>query len=334
MKKNYPFLIETPTSSSKNHFPILLQLGVLLLILGGIFGSLIFKGILVNETPTPESSGEYPQDNNLYPITATLQNFDDVKLQAKAAYVWDIKAQRALYSKNAEEKLPLASITKLMTAMLAHELIDTEKNATVPLSATQQESGSGLLAGEKLKVESLLQLALVSSSNDAAYTLGESAGAQLGEGNANAQFVKGMNIRAEELNLNTLEFWNTTGLDLSPSKPGAVGSARDVSFLMEYIVRNYPDIIGDTQKGALRVYNTDGDYHDAINTNDAVNRIPNLIGSKTGYTDLAGGNLTVAFDIGFDRPIVVTVLGSTREERFSDVLKLVNAVQNSVVIDE
>ncbi len=84
----------------------------------------------------------------------------------------------------------------------------------------------------------------------------------------------------------------------------------------------------------MRIYNTDGEYHDAINTNDIVSRIPNLIGSKTGYTDLAGGNLTVAFDAGFDRPIIITVLGSSREERFTDVLKLVNAVQEAVTIEE
>ncbi len=334
MNKKYPYLIvDTSLSLPKNRFPILLQLGVLLLILGGIFGGLFFKNT-INDKSIVENQSEYPQDNNTYPIATSVQKIDDVKIQAKAAYVWDVRGQRALFNKNAEEQLPLASITKLMTAMLAHELTADDNRATVPLSATLQESSSGLLAGEKLKVESLLQLALVSSSNDAAYTLGANAGALLGEGDANAQFVEGMNIRAEELKLNTLEFWNTTGLDLSPSKAGAVGSARDVSFLMEHIIRNYPDLISDTQEEAMRIYNADGEYHDAINTNDIVNRIPNLIGSKTGYTDLAGGNLTVAFDAGFNRPIIITVLGSGREERFSDVLKLVAAVQDSVSIQQ
>jgi D-alanyl-D-alanine carboxypeptidase (penicillin-binding protein 5/6) len=139
-----------------------------------------------------------------------------------------------------------------------------------------------------------------------------------------------MNLKAEELELNTLEFKNTTGLDLSPSEPGAIGSAKDVSYLMEYILQNYPELIESTTLGGARIYNSQGEYHDIENTNEVIYAIPNLLGSKTGYTDLAGGNLTVAFDAGMDRPIIVTVLGSTREERFSDVLRLVNAVRADI----
>ena len=99
---------------------------------------------------------------------------------------------------------------------------------------------------------------------------------------------------------------------------------------MEYILINYPEILEPTRKSAARVYNSNGDYHDMENTNEIIYAIPNLLGSKTGYTDLAGGNLTIAFDAGLDRPIVVTVLGSTRDERFSDVLRLVTAVKENI----
>jgi D-alanyl-D-alanine carboxypeptidase len=121
-----------------------------------------------------------------------------------------------------------------------------------------------------------------------------------------------------------------TGLDISANQPGAAGNAKDVSFLMEYILINYPEILTPTQKASARVYNSTGQYHDVENTNDIVNRIPNVLGSKTGFTDLAGGNLTIAFDIGLNRPIIVTVLGSSREERFSDVLTIIAAVQKSI----
>ena len=85
-----------------------------------------------------------------------------------------------------------------------------------------------------------------------------------------------------------------------------------------------------TQQANARIYNTAGAYHEASNTNDAVSKIPNMIGSKTGYTDLAGGNLTIAFDAGLNRPIVITVLGSTHDDRFTDVLTLIDAVQKSL----
>ena len=70
--------------------------------------------------------------------------------------------------------------------------------------------------------------------------------------------------------------------------------------------------------------------HHVINTNDLVDQIPGMIGSKTGYTDLAGGNLVLLVDIGIDHPIAIAVLGSTRDERFSDVKKLIDATTNSI----
>jgi D-alanyl-D-alanine carboxypeptidase (penicillin-binding protein 5/6) len=173
-------------------------------------------------------------------------------------------------------------------------------------------------------------MALISSSNDAAYELAASVGILLGDRDPVSQFVTAMNIKAQELGLDSLAFKNTTGLDLSLTEPGSVGNAKDVSFLMEHIITTYPDVLIPTQQTTTKVYNANGDYHTTENTNDIVARIPNLIGSKTGYTDLAGGNLTIAFDLGLNRPIIVTVLGSTRDERFTDVLKLVTAVQESI----
>jgi D-alanyl-D-alanine carboxypeptidase (penicillin-binding protein 5/6) len=217
-----------------------------------------------------------------------------------------------------------------MTALLAYELIEQDKPATVSINAIRQEGSYGLSAGEQFNIQQLTQLALIESSNDAAYELAASVGGILGERDGVSQFVTGMNIRAAELGLQSLDFKNMTGLDISANQPGAAGNAKDVSFLMEYILTNYPEILTPTQKSNARVYNSTGQYHDVENTNDIVNRIPNVLGSKTGFTDLAGGNLTIAFDIGLNRPIIVTVLGSSREERFSDVLTLIAAVQNSI----
>ena len=87
----------------------------------------------------------------------------------------------------------------------------------------------------------------------------------------------------------------------------------------------YPEILRPTNTSATRINNTAGAYNDANNTNEVALKIPNMIGSKTGYTDLAGGNLTIAFDAGLNRPIIITVLGSTRDERFTDVFTLVRA---------
>ena len=65
--------------------------------------------------------------------------------------------------------------------------------------------------------------------------------------------------------------------------------------------------------------------HTATNTNEVVGSIPGLIASKTGFTDLAGGNLVVAFDAGINRPVIISVLGATKDGRFTDMEMLVNA---------
>lgn len=318
--------------SEKNHFPIVGQLVVLTLILGITFGSLWWfsptRGELANDPtrrPTVNLSDVAPED--------TTSTIEEVSLRATAAYVWDVRAQRALYKKNESETLPLASITKLMTAMVTHELLSSQTDVSLPLTAIRQEGASGLVAGETLSIAELNQLALVSSSNDAAFALANAAGALLGDNDPAQQFVAAMNIRADELELDSLAFLNTTGLDMNTSTPGAVGSAKDVSFLLEHIIEKYPQIISITQEDSTRVYNSNGIYHDAANTNAIAGRIPNLLASKTGYTDLAGGNLTVAFDLGLNRPIIITVLGSTRDARFTDVLTLIDTVQSSIVTE-
>lgn len=304
---------------------ITFQLGVLMFILIGLFGSLL----LPNKTPQNAAA------INLDDVTVTKPlpepaALGEATIRAKSAYVWDVRNQKVLFEKNATKSLPLASITKLMTAMLAYELVNNDSEATITASALNQDGSTGFTEGERLSIKNLSRLALISSSNDAAYALAANVGSSLGERNPAAQFISGMNIRAQELGLETLKFKNPTGLDVSLSEPGAVGSAKDISLLMEYILENYPEILEPTQESAARVYNLSGDFHDVENTNNAMYAIPNLLGSKTGYTDLAGGNLTIAFDAGFDRPIIVTVLGSTYEERFTDVLELVAMVRESL----
>lgn len=252
--------------------------------------------------------------------------FSDISIRAEAAFVWDVKNQRALYRKNEQESLPLASVTKLMTALVAYELLDETAPVAIDDEAVQQYGNSGLKAGETFDRLKLTDFALMSSSNDGAYALAAAAGKKLSSDGANS-FVEAMNIRAKELGLHNTSYKNPTGLDISKTESGAEGSAKDMAFLMEHIITDEPDILTYTTESDARIYNSDGTYHNAQNTNYSIDQIPGLIGSKTGYTDLAGGNLVVAFDAGLDRPIVIAVLGSTFHDRFTDVLTLVAETQ-------
>ena len=302
---------------------IALQLSVLVFILIGLLGSALIP------EPKPEVTVNLDEVMVTKPVPSA-ENFADLTLQAGAVYVWDVKQERVLFEKNADKALPLASITKLMTSLLAYELVSESKPTKISQQALNQDGSTGFVEGEELTLENLNRLALISSSNDAAFALAASVGAALGDKDPAGQFVAGMNLRARELGLDSLEFKNPTGLDVSLTEPGATGSAADVSRLVAYILDQYPELVEPTQDGGARVYSESGQVHDVDNTNQVLYMIPNLLASKTGYTDLAGGNLTIAYDAGFNRPVVITVLGSTYSGRFSDVLALVKAVNKQV----
>ena len=326
----------TATPSTERRFPVGTQLTLLAGFLLFLFAA---AGGSVSQFVTSLRSDEPESTTDAASTVVALSELDampyaivsDVPLIADAALVWDVVGEQVLFEKNADQVLPLASVTKLMTALVAYELVAENTTVTIPGKAAAQESASGLRPGERFTQAQLVDLALINSANDAAYALANAVGSVLGPTDATAQFVAAMNVRAEELGLQTLQFRNTTGLDLSANEPGAVGSARDVSQLMAFLVSTYPDLLKSTTKDVIRVYNAEGDFHDANNTNPLVHEIPNLLGSKTGYTDLAGGNLTIAFDAGYNRPVIVTVLSSSRQGRFADVAALIEAVRTGSI---
>jgi D-alanyl-D-alanine carboxypeptidase (penicillin-binding protein 5/6) len=212
-------------------------------------------------------------------------------------------------------------------------VLDEAQRIEIEGMSIRQDGDSGFSEGEVFDRLTLSDLVLMSSSNDGAFALAAAAGDIIVPNSGAHTFVDAMNLRAKEIGLHETYFKNPTGLDLSTTEGGAYGSARDVAFLMEYIVVNEPDILTFTKENQARIYSQTGEFHDAENTNYYINQIPGLIGSKTGYTDLAGGNLVIAFNTGLNRPIVAVVLGSTQQDRFTDMITLVEETQRYVTLE-
>jgi D-alanyl-D-alanine carboxypeptidase (penicillin-binding protein 5/6) len=139
-----------------------------------------------------------------------------------------------------------------------------------------------------------------------------------------------MNDRAYSLGLTDTHFVNATGLDQPNGRSGNVGSAKDVARLMAYTWKHAPLALDATTALTTAYTSEDGFIHTAENTNEYVYHTPGLLGSKTGYTKLAGGNLSVIYNSGLSHPVVVVVLGSTREGRFKDVDTLVDATYDYI----
>ncbi len=253
--------------------------------------------------------------------------FSKLLLKSKAVYVLDVKTNKVMFQLNSSTPLPLASITKLMMAYTAADLVSVNSKITVQKEFLEEEGDTGLLADETWKLQDLLDFSLLVSSNDGARTIASVVGAlSLHTDNydlGRKDFITKMNNNAQKMGLKQTYFLNESGLDENGTS-GGYGSAEDIANLMSYILENKPKLLEAT-KYHISSINSLIQTHVAENTNTGMENIPGLLASKTGYTDLAGGNLAIAFDASIGRPIIVVVLGSTIDGRFDDVYKLVKA---------
>ncbi len=245
--------------------------------------------------------------------------FTGVALEGKSAIVYDLVTGETLYEKNSRSQLPLASLTKLLTVYAAAESLSADSVVTITDTALLSDGESGFAEGQTFRFEDLARIALVSSSNDATAAIAESA--------ALARATSGKSMlasAASAVGLAQTYALNGTGLDESTSVSGGYGSARDIALLSGALLEEAPEIARATVQSSSSIRSREGVLHTLPNTNPGITRVPNALLSKTGFTDLAGGNLAIVYDAGMGRPIAIVVLGSSREGRFTDVNTLLN----------
>jgi D-alanyl-D-alanine carboxypeptidase (penicillin-binding protein 5/6) len=229
-------------------------------------------------------------------------------VDAEAYYVQNAGTGEVLAADDERERLPMASITKLMTSIVALEHASLDDVATVSRrTASIGESTINLRPGERVTLRDLIRAALIQSANDAANAIA----AYVGRGSVE-RFVEMMNRRARQLGLADTHFVNPDGLDA----PGHVSSARDVTKLAR-VAMNKPFIREtvklETATAAGRTLHT---------WNDLLTTFPRLIGVKTGHTNGAGWS-QVAAARGGGVTVYATLLGGeTRDGRNADLAEL------------
>lgn len=235
------------------------------------------------------------------------------KITTRAAFAMTIKNGETaiLFEKNKNEKLPVASLTKLMTALIVLENYDLDREITVSADAIMEEGEQGKLKdGQVISVKNLLHATLIESSNRAAYALAESIGID--------SFVDLMNQRASELGLTNTYFADAAGLN-----PQSRSTAEDIANLSKYLFENYllfQDIIS---KKNYDLYLSDGSFHHKIvNTNKMLGEM-DIIGGKTGWTAEARGCFMAIRRNGNNGDYsIFVVLGA--DDRFGEMKKLIN----------
>jgi len=245
---------------------------------------------------------------------------DDLFIDARSAVAMDSATKEVLFAQNANQELPMASITKVMTSLLVIESGQLDEIVTIqPEDVMEIGSDIDLRSGEEISVADLLKAALIKSANDAALAMARYIG-----GNDLNNFITMMNVKAQELGLNHTHYMNPHGFD----DPDHYSSAHDIALLMSYAMENETfRTITSMKEHDAHILNFDERPIHITATNKLLIKDDALIeGGKTGFTDEAGECLvTVAKNQGQHR-IVTVILNSP--DRFGESQKLINYVFN------
>jgi D-alanyl-D-alanine carboxypeptidase len=233
-------------------------------------------------------------------------------IKGRAAIVVDLSSGQILYQQDQGTRYAEASLTKMMTAMVAADLTPLDTVITVPDAATQVEPNHmGISTGEKLTVRELLEGMLLDSGNDAAEAIAMGIVDR-------ARFIDFMNQKAAALHLRATHFTNPSGLDDADH----YSSAYDLAVVGATLLADYPDIRAIVGSKQVSIYATP--QHKAfnpINIDRLLSTYPGAIGIKPGYTGAAGYCLAAAATRN-GRTILVVVLGST--QHFTDAATLLD----------
>lgn len=234
-------------------------------------------------------------------------------LTAKAVLVKDLTTDTILYQKEIHTKLPIASTTKVITALVASEYFKSNSILTVKDGIKVDGAKVGFFEGESLTFRSVLYGMLLNSGNDAAYVIAEDyPGGVLG-------FISAMNKKAKSLGLKDTHFENPAGFD----NPNHYSSAYDLGILTQEALR-VSELSKIFATKETQIVSMDKKYtHSLQNLNKLLSTLTGVIGVKTGYTQAAKENLITLVDRGGHR-ILTVVLGS--DDRFGETTNLVEWV--------
>lgn len=291
-----------------------------LLIIAGFFVCLIEiqKGQSPQPTPAPNNETRSEQAF-LLPVSETSYlpvrdfNVPDPVLEVKAVALFDVRSGRSLYSKNPNQRLPIASITKLMSAVVILDNLNLNDIFTVPAEDINVDGkGADFYKNEQLRGTDLFKIMLIKSSNDAALAFATAAQ------KAGIDFVAKMNEKAQAIGMTNTKFADPAGLN----DQDAFSTASDLVKLVRYVARY--DLISQTlMTGSATVTSIDGKaVHNLVNTNQLLGQIPGVVMGKTGYTDNALGTMVLEVGINNGRDTIISVILGAKD-RFTETEKLI-----------
>lgn len=269
---------------------------------------------LFNLLPFTPTRGTEPIKTGDYAPITTKKAPTDYSVMATSAHIEDARTRMTIYEKNSSQKLPIASLTKLMTIYLILKDKNLDEEVAIPKEVTSVQDGKSsainLVPGDKMSARRLVQASLIPSANDGAVALA------VWHSGSIKDFVVEMNDTAKKLGMNDTSFQNPTGLDAV----GHVSTAKDIALLSHYLLEN------DFFRQAVNTKNTTitskaGRKYVLNTTNELLLNAPSVRGIKTGYTPSAGECL-VTLSEREGREVITVILGSG--DRFGESRNMIN----------
>lgn len=272
---------------------------------------------LVSPVPDFLNTAKNKQVSSLSLWIPILANFIQNKsnqpnITAKSAIIYDTTTDKVLYKKNPKEKLPMASITKIMTAIIALENKKSDDKYIVNKDNLVGEDSMGLSEGEILSQEELLYGLMLPSGNDAAETFATNF-----KGGRNA-FIKAMNNKARALGLLDTNFTNPSGLEGDGNQ---FTTTYDLIVITQYALTKFPLFRKVVSTFEYEIpYSSNHKYFYLQNETNLLTSYPGVKGVKTGYTPEAGLCLVTYLDYQGHKIIGVILGSSNRRQEMKDLL--------------
>ena len=287
---------------------------------------------------SPKLCKKINSENEFADIDATGV-YGTLPIVAGSAIVYNATEATILFGKNLKDLRGFASLIKVLTASTSLSIIGEDTLISIQKNALS-DYFENFTIGEKWRVKDLASYALITSSNDAARALGIGSAyffekeylheEQISNKDTVAIFKDAMEQKARHYFMDETvanEIKSMSGLDTKDGKASVTGNILEASQLMLCAFEEYPNMMSTTKIKNGTFFSYDEKIYEATNTNIIINEIPNIIFSKTGYTLASGGNLIISYRNKNNHIILVGVMGSSKDARFTDVLLLTQATQ-------
>ncbi len=320
-------MMKIRSTNNRKRIAAIFSGALFLLLLLFLFGINSFEG--GTEDPPPIIEEEIVVEEPIYPQRLEIED-EFIDAAAVLSVFWDREKETVLYAKNEKDILPMASISKIFTALVVWENYNTEEHIGVTeIEMITKKGLDGLRLWPDTRIREVLYPLLIESNNSAALALAMQAPRFLESGD----LVEEMNKRADELGLEDTSFVNSSGLD--EENGFNTSTTEDIYSAAKYVLER-SELFDIMSVPYYRLYSADKTvYYTVVNTNQFLFSAPEgwgnrIVGGKTGWTSRALGCLLLVIESPKEEGYIVNIILGA-EDRFEEMKKLIDFVHKAYV---